>query len=78
MQRDHVLKKLNFDLLTPPPPKSPGDETQAFDPKSRLICFVFIVPLSACEISVKNIDNLPIQIFDVRPHLRGQGGGGGG
>ena len=47
MQHDHVLKKLNFDLLT-----------QALDGKSYLICFIFIVALSACEISVKNIDNL--------------------
>ena len=47
MQHDRVLKKFNFDLLTP------GGEIQAFDQKSRLICFVFIVSMSACEISVK-------------------------
>ena len=49
---DPVLKKLNFDFLTPPP-KSPGGETQAFDQKSHLICFLFNVPLSAPEISIK-------------------------
>ena len=57
MQHNRVLKKLNFDLLTPTA-KSPGGETQAFDRNSRLIGFVFIVHLSACEISVKNIDNI--------------------
>ena len=35
----------------------PGGETQAFDRKSRLICFIFIIPLCACKISVKNINN---------------------
>ena len=52
--------RLNFDLLTPSPrtsapsPKSTqGGQTQAFNLKSLLICFVFIVPLFACEISVK-------------------------
>ena len=38
--------------------KSPEGETQVYDRKSCLICFIFIVPLSACEISIKNIDNL--------------------
>ena len=52
MQHDHVLKKLIFDRLAPPR-KTPGGETQAFDQKSRLICFVLIVPLFACGISVK-------------------------
>ena len=52
MQHDHVLKRLNFDLLT----KSPGSgegKRQAFDQKSRLICFIFIVRNYR-----KNIDNL--------------------
>ena len=31
----------------------PVDRTQAFELKSRLICLISIVPLSACEISVK-------------------------
>ena len=39
------------------------DGTQAFELKSRLICFISIVPLSAWEISVKNIDNLVIAKF---------------
>ena len=43
-----VLKKLNFDPLV-----HPRCETQAFDRKSRLICFIFFVPLSACKSSVK-------------------------
>ena len=55
MQYDHVLKKLIFDLLTTPP-KSTQGRTQAFDQNSRLIRFIFIVPLSAREIPVKIID----------------------
>ena len=51
MQYDRVLKKLNFDLLTPPP-KSRGTDTRKVR-KSRLICFIIFVPLSECEISVK-------------------------
>ena len=47
MHHDRVLKTLNFYLLIP------GGETQAFDRKSRLICFIFTVPLSACEVNVK-------------------------
>ena len=43
MQHDHVLKRLNFDR----------GGTQALDQKPRLICFIFVVPLSACYISVK-------------------------
>ena len=56
MQHDHVRKKLNFDVLTHPlsPPRGLA---QAFEQKSCLICFLFIVTLSACEISVKNNDN---------------------
>ena len=53
MQHDHVLKKLNFDLLTLPSMSTQWVRHRAFDRKSRLICFIFIVPLSACEISVK-------------------------
>ena len=56
MQYDHVLKKLIFDFLTTPP-KSTQGRTQAFDQNSRLIRFIFIVPLSAREIPVKIIDN---------------------
>ena len=42
MQHDCVLKKFNFDVLTP------GTKTQTFDRKSPLIFFlVFIVPLHA-------------------------------
>ena len=84
MQHDHVLKKMNFDLLTPTPGSGSwvgvleknicyhasafvipfnlmcnmtGGETQALDRKSCLICFIFIVPLFACEMSGKHIDN---------------------
>ena len=57
MQHDHVLKKLNFDVLTPPTKSTQGGLAQAFDQKSRLICFLFIVTLSAFEISVKINDN---------------------
>ena len=32
--------------------------TQALDRRSHLICFILILNLSACQISVKNIDNL--------------------
>ena len=67
---DIVLKKLNFDL--------PECETQALDLKLRLICFIFIVPLSACESSVKMLTTYcycVIYIFDLKPHLRGQGVG---
>ena len=39
------------------------------DRKPRLICFIFIVPMSACEISVKNIDDIlsynEIKILDL-------------
>ena len=52
MQYDHVLKKLVFDFLTTPP-KSTQGRAQAFDQNSRLIRFIFIVPLSAREIPVK-------------------------
>ena len=47
MLYNHGLKKLNFDLLTPPP-----KSTQGVRPRTSII---FIVTLSACEISVKNI-----------------------
>ena len=50
MQHDHVLKKLNFDVLTPPPKSTKGGRAQAFDQKSCLICFLSIVPLSACKL----------------------------
>ena len=53
MQHDRVLKKLNFDLLIPPPKSTKGVGHTLLIKKSRLICFLFIVPLSACEISVK-------------------------
>ena len=52
MQHGHTLKKLNF-RLCPIPSAHPGGRTQAFKLKSCLICFIFIVPLSACAISVK-------------------------
>ena len=71
MQHVHALRKLKFDLLTPSPGMEgayvhPGGETQAFDKNSCLnYYFIFIVPLSACEISVKNY-------YQVR-----KGGGGG-
>ena len=48
MQHDYALKQFNSDLLTP----SRG-LTQDFDLKSRLICFIFIVSLCGCEISVE-------------------------
>ena len=55
MQNDHVLKKLNFDVWTfgPHSLSQPRGWGTVFDQKSRLICFLFIVTLSACEISVK-------------------------
>ena len=43
MQHDHVLKKLNFDLLS-----TQGGLNQAFVLKSSLICFIFIVRTSVC------------------------------
>ena len=43
----NVLKKWNFDILTPPL------KTKNCDLKSCLICFINIVPLSACVISAK-------------------------
>ena len=61
MQHDHVPIKFNFDVLTPPTKSThAGGLAQASDQKSRLICFLFIVTLSACEIFVKNNDNLQI------------------
>ena len=56
MQHDHVPKKLNFDVLTPPTKSTQGVWHRP-SIKKRLICFLFIVTLSACEISVKNNDN---------------------
>ena len=58
MQHDHVPKKLNFDVLTPPTKSTQGSGTGlrskiAFD----MFLILFIVTLSACEISVKNNDN---------------------
>ena len=56
----------------PHPLSPPRDLAQAFDQKSRLICFLFIVTLSACKISVKNNDNwlsfCKIYIFDLWSH----------
>ena len=52
MQHDRILKKLNFGLSLTPSTHL-GDRTQAFELKYRLICFMSIVPLSVCEISVK-------------------------
>ena len=52
MQNDHILEKFNFGLR-PTPKVHQGDQTQEFDLRSRLMCFIFIVPLSAREISVK-------------------------
>ena len=43
MQHDHVLKMLNFDR----------GGAQALYQKPRLICFIFVVPLPASDISVK-------------------------
>ena len=51
---DPVLKKMNYDRLTLTPKSTQEGETQALDRKSRLICFIFIVTLSACKISVKH------------------------
>ena len=49
MQHDHILKtKMNFGLRP-----NPLVYTDAFVLKSRLICFISIVPLSACEILLK-------------------------
>ena len=42
----------------------PRGETQASDRKSRLICFIFIISLFACQISVKNIDN-PLNYYEI-------------
>ena len=78
MQLDPRSEKLNFDLFDPTIKSTQRGQTQAIDWKSRLMWLIFIVPLSACKISVKKIDNLSyckIQIFDVWPHLRGQGVG---
>ena len=45
-------------LASAPPPKSTqGARTQAFNLKSRLICFISIATLPACKISAKNINN---------------------
>ena len=55
MQNNLVLKILNFDLLTPPPKSTKGAETHAFDQKSRLICFIFILYLSRHAKSQQNI-----------------------
>ena len=52
-----VFEKVEFGPFDHIPKVHPGGETQAFDRNSRLISFIFIVPLSACEISVKDIDN---------------------
>ena len=48
IQHDHILKKLNIGLCLHP---------------LSLICFIFVASLSACEISVKNIDNRVIAKF---------------
>ena len=41
------------DLLNPTPLNPPSGSDTGIRSKSRLICFLFIVPLSSCEISVK-------------------------
>ena len=46
-------EKVEFWPFEPTPYVNPGGRRQAFYRKSRLICFIFIVPLSVCEISVK-------------------------
>ena len=73
MQHAHALKKLNFH---PHPQVHPQSGTQTFDPKSHLICFIFIVPLSACEISVINIASF--DLLTPSPGLVGWGDGGWG
>ena len=49
--------KVEFWPFDPTPQVHSVGESQALDRKSLLICFIFIVPLSACEISVKILTN---------------------
>ena len=51
MQHDHVLKKLNFELLTPS--LSPGGTDKGLPSKITFDMFRIFVPLSEFEISVK-------------------------
>ena len=76
MQHDIVLKKLNFDLFTSAPKSTQRGETQALYWKSRFIYFIFIVPLSASENSVKYIDNLLLwRNLNILPFTPPKGGG---
>ena len=72
MQHDHILKKFNYELLIQPL-RPRGYRTQASNLKSRLICFMCILPLSTCEISVNVLTTEILQSlnFDLRFHLRG-------
>ena len=61
MQRDHVLKKLNFELLTPLPKSTKGVGPRT---ESKITFDMFHnYCTSACKISVKNIDNRVIVRF---------------
>ena len=53
MQNDHVLKKSSFDVLTPLPKSAQGVGHRSSIINHVLICFLFIVTLSACVIFVK-------------------------
>ena len=46
MQHDHIPKKLNFGISSTSYVQ-PGDHTKGLKLKSRLICFISIVPLPA-------------------------------
>ena len=67
-------------ILASAPPRKCTQRTltQAFKLKFRLICFISIIALPSCIISVKNIDNrlsyCEIKIFDLWPLRWGQRG----
>ena len=50
-------EEVEFWALDPTTVVHPRDPIDAFDLKSHLICFIIILPLSACDNSVKNVDN---------------------
>ena len=56
LQHGHILKKVEFWPL-PEPSSPPRGPDPGLELKSSLICFISIVLLSVCKISVKNIDN---------------------
>ena len=78
MKNDHILQSL-FLASAQPPRSTQGTNPCPSKLKSCSICSILIVPLFACKISDKNIDNLfsyvQLIILTFDPRLSDQGWG---